>query len=68
MKKWINDIYSCPINKRVHFLCRYNETIYEIIGTLTTNLYNATIIRGECIDGDPEIFYHSELVAWATYC
>ena len=66
-KVWRRDIMNCPINKRVHFLCELGNGLYEIIGTLTYNPYRATIIRGECIEGDPDIFYRSEIVAWATY-
>ena len=67
-KVWIYDIQSCPINKRVHFLCGFNGVPqYEIVGTLTTNPYNGTIIRGECLEGDPNIFYKTELIAWGRY-
>ena len=69
-KVWRRDIQNCPLNKRVHFLCDLNgkgNTLYEIIGTLTTNPYNGTIIRGECIEGDSDIFYRSAIIMWACY-
>lgn len=69
-KVWRRDIQNCPLNKRVHFLCDLSgtgSTLYEIIGTLTTNPYNGTIIRGECIEGDPDIFYRSAIIMWACY-
>lgn len=67
MKKYHYNICQCPINKEVYFLCRYGNAVYEIIGTLTTDSHNGTIIRGKCINGDPEIFYRSALIAW-TEC
>lgn len=66
-KRWVFKIEECPLNKRIHFLCRLGGQLYEIVGTLTTNPYNGTIIRGECIDGDPEIFYRAAIEAWAVY-
>lgn len=69
-KVWRSDIENCPLNKRVHFLCDYSRlptTLHEIVGTLTTNPYNGTIIRGECLEGDPNIFYKSEIIMWACY-
>ena len=68
-KVWRRDIENCPINKRIHFLCDYSGTgtLHEIVGTLTINNYTGTISRGLCLEGDPEIFYRSAIVAWATY-
>lgn len=67
-KVWRKDVQNCPLNKRVHFLCDLSGgNLYEIIGTLTTNPYNGTIIRGECIEGDPDIFYRSAIIMWAYY-
>ena len=66
-KVWRKNITICPINKRVHFLCELGSGLYEIVGTLTLNPYNATVIRGECIEGDPDIFYRSDIIGWAEY-
>lgn len=69
-KVWRNDIQNCPLNKRVHFLCNYSRngmTLHEIVGTLTTNPYNGTVIRGQCLEGDPKIFYESDIMMWACY-
>ena len=66
-KVWKTNIYDCPINKRIHFLCQMGSCLYEIVGTLTYNPYNATVIRGKCLEGDANIFYQGELIAWATY-
>lgn len=66
---WRRDINNCPLNKRVHFLCDYygTGTLLEFVGTLTTNPYNGTINRGECLEGNPDIFYRSAIVYWAEY-
>lgn len=68
---WRTDIENCPLNKRVHFLCDLNGTgqgfFHEIVGTLTTNPYNATITRGLCLEGDPNIFYNSAIIMWSCY-
>ena len=69
-KVWRRDIQNCPINKRVHFLCDLNgngNTLYEIIGTLAINPYNGIVTRGQCLEGDPDIFYKSAVVMWACY-
>ncbi len=64
---WNNNINDCPINKRIHFLLKYNNKLYTCIGTLTTNLYRGSIIRGECIEGDPIIFYEGDIIGWGDY-
>lgn len=67
-KRWVYQIEQCPLNKRIHFLCGFGDVpTYEIVGTLTTNPYNGTIIRGECLEGDPDIWYRAAIMAWATY-
>ena len=68
-KIWRKDIENCPINKRIHFLCDYSGSgnLHEIVGTLAINSYNGTVTRGLCLEGDPEIFYRSAIIAWATY-
>lgn len=66
-KRWRNDITICPLNKRVHFLIQYDKNTYECVGTLTLNMYNGTVTRGECFEGSNVIFYNGEIVAWAEY-
>ena len=69
-KVWRKDIQNCPLNKRIHFLCDLygtGNTLYEMVGTLTTNPYNGTINRGLCLEGDPDIFYRSAIIMWAYY-
>jgi hypothetical protein len=41
--------------------------MYSCIGTLTTNPYTGKIIRGECIEGNPKIFYEGDITAWGQY-
>jgi len=67
IKVWRKDILNCPVNKRIHFLCDYNNMLYEIIGTFTYNPYRGTITLGECIEGSQKIFYNGTIIAWATY-
>lgn len=65
---WNPNIKECPINKRVHFLIHTeDDKIYSCIGTLTTNIYTGKIIRGECIEGNPKIFYAGDIIAWGQY-
>lgn len=64
---WRTDLANCPLNKRIHFLCQMGNCVYEIIGTLTLNQYRGEITRGECIEGDGEIFYRSQILGWASY-
>lgn len=66
-KRWRNDITICPLNKRVHFLINYDNKTYECVGTLTANMYQGMINRGECFEGSPVIFYNGDIVAWAEY-
>ena len=66
-KVWRKDILNCPVNKRVHFLCSLGNGLFEIVGTFTYNPYRGTIVRGECIEGDSNIFYESDILAWALY-
>lgn len=66
-KVWRKDIFNCPVNKRVHFLCGLGNSLFEIIGTLTYNPYRGTIVRGQCLEGNEDIFYRGEIIAWATY-
>lgn len=69
-KRWRNDLQNCPINKRVHFLCDYSgtgATLFEFVGTLTLNQYTGQVTRGECLEGNPDIFYRSNILYWAEY-
>ena len=66
-KKWKQDISICPLNKRIHFLLSLNNQLYECIGTLTLNPYTASVVRGDCIEGSPTIFYNGAIVGWAEY-
>lgn len=63
---WRRDIICCPLNKKVSFLCDLisGGNLFEIIGTLTTNPYDGTIIRGKCLEGDSDIFYRSAIIGW----
>ena len=69
IRRWRTDIQNCPLNKRIHFLCNYsgNGTLLEFVGTLTLNPYTSQITRGECFEGDPDLFYRSAIVYWAEY-
>ena len=70
MRIWRNDIQNCPLNKRIHFLCNYSHNgtvLHEIIGTLRIDNYSGSVTKGICIEGNPNIFYKSEIVMWACY-
>ena len=58
------NIKECPLNKPVWL---YGESMmFKVIfkGTLTTNPYDGTIIRGECLEGDADMFYRSAILGW----
>lgn len=38
----------------------------EYVGTITMHRSGGYRTSGECIDGDPEYFYRSAIVAWKT--
>lgn len=66
---WRKDFENCPINKRIHILGTFYETgnLTEFVGTVTLNQYTGQITRGECLEGDPELFYRMAWVYWAEY-
>ncbi len=66
-KVWNQNIFQCPINKRVHFLINYAGQMFECVGTLTTNMYRGMIIRGLCLEGSETVFYNGDIIAWASY-
>ena len=39
----------------------------EFVGTLMVNPYTGVVGRGECLEGDPELFYRMKWVYWAEY-
>jgi len=66
---WRKDFENCPVNKRIHILGTFHGTdnLTEFIGTVTLNQYTGQITRGECLEGDPELFYRMAWVYWAEY-
>lgn len=68
MKDWNYDMYSCPLDTKVHLLSADDFLLLpkmEYIGTLTFN--GNFITRGELYKGDPDLFYRSAIVAWREY-
>ena len=66
---WRKDFENCPLNKRVHILGTFvdNGHLMEFVGTLMINPYTGVVGRGECLEGDPELFYRMKWVYWAEY-
>lgn len=66
---WRKDFNNCPINKRVHILGTFDEdgTLTEFVGTVTINSYTGQVTRGDCIEGDPELFYRMKWIYWSDY-
>ena len=66
---WRKDFENCPINKRIHILGTFQGTgnLTEFVGTVTLNQYTGQITRGECLEGDSELFYRMTWVYWAEY-
>ena len=58
------DVTKCPLNTPVILYCEYMMCKYIFIGTLTINPYDGSITRGECIEGDADIFYRAVIKGW----
>ena len=56
------DLSSAPIDTPIYII-DHNHNLY--IGTVTKCPGKSEPQRGECIDGDPELFYRNALIAWA---
>lgn len=53
---------ECPLDVIVILTDEYNNMY---LGTITK--VNGELRRGECIDGDSELFYRNRLVGWEKY-
>lgn len=64
MNNFNTNITKCPLNTPVILLGEYMMFDYIFKGTLTANPYDGSITRGDCLDGDPDIFYRSAIKGW----
>lgn len=54
---------ECPLDTLVVLTDEYNNMY---LGTITAKS-NGQLTRGECIDGDAELFYRNKIVGWEPY-
>lgn len=54
---------ECPLDTLVVLTDEYNNMY---LGTITAKS-NGQLTRGECIDGDAELFYKNKIVGWEPY-
>ena len=64
MDNFSKELEKCPLNTPVLLFAEYMMYQYIFIGTLTINQYDGSITRGQCIKGDPEVFYRSAIKGW----
>lgn len=57
---WNYDFENAPVDTPIHLLSKNPST--EFVGTITKN--GSDTFRGECIQGDPDVFFRAAIVAW----
>lgn len=57
------NLEECPLDTFVILTDEYNNMY---IGTVTKKK-NGQLTRGECIDGNAELFYRNKIVGWKSY-
>ena len=65
--EWNYDLEKAPLDTPLKLLSSDDCPLLpqrEYIGTITMYGDGEYRTRGECIDGDPEYFYRSAIVAW----
>lgn len=53
---------KCTLDKIVILTDEY-ENMY--LGTIT--MARGKLVRGECVHGDPELFYRNKIIGWELY-
>ena len=67
--EWNYNLEKAPLDTPLKLLSGDNCLLLprrEYVGTITMHRCGEYRTRGECIDGDPEYFYRSAIVAWKT--